>query len=61
MAPQPHPLIPHVLGVTEAIGSLDMKTERFTNHNEATEALLLSASSVTAIMLAAYLLLLTFY
>jgi len=38
-----------------------MKIERFAGHHEAREALVLSAASVTAIMLTAYLLLLILY
>jgi hypothetical protein len=40
---------------------LAVKTERFADHNEAREALVLSVASVTAIMLTAYLLLLILY
>jgi hypothetical protein len=38
-----------------------MKIERFAGHHEAREALVLPVASVTAIMLTAYLLLLTLY
>jgi hypothetical protein len=38
-----------------------MKTERFAGHNEAREALVLSVTSVTVIMLTAYLILLILY
>jgi hypothetical protein len=41
--------------------ALAMKTERFVGHHEAREALVLSVTSVTALMLTAYLILLILY
>jgi hypothetical protein len=46
------------------LGSIDrilLMNERFAGHNEAREALVLSVTSVTAIMLTAYLILLILY
>jgi hypothetical protein len=64
-APCPHhpiPFSPNVLGVTAATFSdMAMKTERFADHNQAREALVLSVASVTATMLTAYLILLILY
>ena len=54
-----------MLGVTAATSfinrTLVMKIERFANHREAREALVLSVAGVTAIMLIANLLLLILY
>jgi hypothetical protein len=60
----PKPLTPNV-GVTAAtnllFGHWPMKIERFADHQEAREALVLSVAGVTAIMLTAYLLLMILY
>jgi hypothetical protein len=58
------PQLPSPCEVTAAIffkERLAMRTERFADHHQAREALVLSVASVTAIMVTAYLILLILY